>query len=86
MTLLSTGVLLINLKTNCYISGVPDKRFISAITMSTPEKRFKLRRVRITESRKPDIFTTAGKHYFINGVIRVSSPPTFGRYHKPHQR
>ena len=41
--------------------------------MDTPKNVTKLRKLRITKSRKPDIFTTAGKHYFINGVIRVIS-------------
>jgi len=57
---------------DCYISDVPGKRSISDDTISTPANMTDLRRMRITESVKPDIFTTGGKHYFINGVIRVS--------------
>jgi hypothetical protein len=41
--------------------------------MDTPEKLPILRRFRITQSRKPDIFTTGGKHCFIDDVIRASS-------------
>jgi hypothetical protein len=80
LALPSSTVLQKALKTNGYMADVHEKRTISA------GKLTKLRRVRITESRKPDVFTTAGKHYFINGVIRVSSSLTLGRRHKPHQR
>jgi len=30
----------------------------------------RLHRIKITKSRKPDLFTSNGKTYFINGVIR----------------
>ena len=59
------------------LADVLEKKSPHATAMDTPRKFPKLRRIRITESRKPDIFTTGGKHYFINGVIRVSlSTPT----------
>lgn len=54
---------------DCYTSDVPSKR--SKRTMDRPTNATGLSRVKITESVKPDIFTTAGKHYFINGVMRV---------------
>lgn len=66
MTLPSTRIRQTTPETNSYKADVHEKRTISAGELT------KLRRVRITKSRKPDIFTTAGKHYFINGVITVS--------------
>lgn len=30
------------------------------------------KRTRITTSRKPDVWFCGGRHYFINGVVRVS--------------
>ncbi|KAF2168243.1 hypothetical protein M409DRAFT_21681 [Zasmidium cellare ATCC 36951] len=43
--------------------------------MDHPANATSVSRIKITESVKPNIFTTAGKHYFINGVMRCNNFP-----------